>query len=84
MEVDLSCKEAGIVIEIDGRQHLNNPTAYRRDRTKDLLLQEHGWIVIRCLADDIAEKIDELLDDVMRLLAGRDHYRKRGRSSCGY
>ena len=41
MEVDLSWKEAKLVIEIDGRQHLNHPDAYRRDRAKDLLLQEH-------------------------------------------
>ncbi|MDR3077348.1 MAG: DEAD/DEAH box helicase family protein [Planctomycetota bacterium] len=74
MEVDLSWKEAGLVIEIDGRQHLNDPDAYRRDRAKDLLLQEHGWVVMRCLADDIAEKLDELLDDVLRLATMKIRY----------
>ncbi len=60
-----------IAIEIDGLQHLNDIKAYRRDRSKDLLLQENGWIVVRVLADDIAEKLDDLLDCVLRLLAAK-------------
>jgi hypothetical protein len=71
MEVDLTCRKARIAIEIDGCQHLNNADAYRRDRTKDLLLQENGWLVMRLLADDIAEKLDDLLDNVLRLLTAR-------------
>jgi len=71
MEVDLSCREARIAVEIDGRQHLNDSEAYRRDRNKDLLLQENGWIVLRCLAEDIAKRLDALLDDITRLLTTR-------------
>jgi very-short-patch-repair endonuclease len=71
MEVDLTCRKARIAIEVDGRQHLNDPNAYRRDRIKDLLLQENGWLVMRLLADDIAEKLDDLLDSVLRLLTAR-------------
>lgn len=71
MEVDLTCRKARIAIEVDGRQHLNDPNAYRRDRTKDLLLQENDWLVIRLLADDITEKLDDLLDSVLRLLTTR-------------
>jgi superfamily II DNA or RNA helicase len=71
MEVDLSCREARIAIEIDGQQHLNDSKAYRRDRNKDLLLQENGWIVLRCLAEDIAEQLDSLLDDIIRLLTAK-------------
>ena len=71
MKVCLACRKARVVIEIDGRQHLNDPEAYRRDRQKDLLLQENGWLVMRLLADDIAEKLDELLDTVLRLLTAR-------------
>ncbi len=71
MEVGLSCRKARVAIEIDGRQHLNAPETYRRDRQKDLLLQENGWLIMRLLADDIAEKLDELLDTVLRLLTAR-------------
>jgi hypothetical protein len=71
MEVDLSCSAARIAIEIDGPQHLNNTEAYRKDRNKDFLLQENGWIVLRCLAEDIAKNLGALLDNIIRLLATR-------------
>lgn len=43
MEVDLLCADARLVIELDGGQHLASADAYRRDRRKDALLQEHGY-----------------------------------------
>jgi very-short-patch-repair endonuclease len=42
LEVDLLCAEARVAIELDGGQHLADPTAYRRDRRKDQLLQQAG------------------------------------------
>ena len=42
MEVDLLCAEERLVVELDGGQHLENLDAYRRDRRKDAMLQEHG------------------------------------------
>jgi superfamily II DNA or RNA helicase len=71
MEVDLICKEAGVVIEIDGAQHLGNAEAYRRDRRKDALLQSHGYLVLRFLADDLGKDLDTVLDTVLRMMAGR-------------
>ena len=38
MEVDFLCADLGIVIELDGDQHLADADAYRRDRHKDILL----------------------------------------------
>ena len=49
MEVDLLCADAHLVIELDGGQHLSSADAYRRDRRKDALLQEHGYFVLRFL-----------------------------------
>jgi hypothetical protein len=43
MEVDLLDSHAHLAIELDGSQHLDGEDAYRRDRRKDLLLQEHGY-----------------------------------------
>ncbi|HEX5680557.1 MAG TPA: DEAD/DEAH box helicase family protein, partial [Desulfobacterales bacterium] len=40
MEVDLVCPEVRLAIELDGPHHLSGADAYRRDRRKDLLLQE--------------------------------------------
>ena len=39
---------------LDGEQHFANPDAYRCDRRKDALLQQHGYFVLRFLACDVA------------------------------
>lgn len=72
MEVDFLCREARLVIEIDGDQHLGDPEAYRRDRRKDALLQSNGYFVLRFLAADLGARLDHVLDTVLGVLATRD------------
>jgi very-short-patch-repair endonuclease len=71
MEVDLLCAEARVAIELDGGQHLADANAYRRDRRKDQLLQEHGYFVLRFLAEDLGKNLDAVLDAILRTLAHR-------------
>ena len=71
MEVDLLCEEARLVIELDGGQHLADAEAYRRDRRKDALLQEHGYFVLRFLCEDLGKRLDDVLDTILRGLARR-------------
>ena len=71
MEVDLLCADAHVVVELDGRQHLDGPDAYRRDRRKDALLQENGYFVLRFLAEDVGKRLDDVLDGILRTLAHR-------------
>jgi superfamily II DNA or RNA helicase/very-short-patch-repair endonuclease len=71
MEIDLLCAPARLAIELDGGQHLNNVDAYRRDRRKDILLQENGYTVLRFLAEDVGKRLDEVLDVILRALAHR-------------
>ena len=71
MEVDFLCAPARLVIELDGLQHLNDPTAYRRDRRKDALLQLHGYFVLRFLTDDPGRNLDHVLDQILRVLGTR-------------
>jgi very-short-patch-repair endonuclease len=71
MEVDLLCDKPRLVIELDGPQHLGDPVAYRRDRRKDRLLQEIGYIVLRFLVDDVAKALDAVMDSILRVLANR-------------
>ena len=68
MEVDLICLETRVAIEIDGIQHLSSKEAYRTDRRKDLLLQEHGYIILRFLASDVSKRLDLVLDTILRVL----------------
>lgn len=72
MEVDLLDAKTRVVIELDGGQHLANAEAYRRDRRKDALLQEHGYFVLRFLAEDVGKQLDHVLDTILRVLASRE------------
>jgi superfamily II DNA or RNA helicase/very-short-patch-repair endonuclease len=71
MEVDLLCADARVVVELDGAQHLADAVAYRRDRRKDQLLQENGYLVLRFLTEDVAKDLDTVLDAILRSLAHR-------------
>ncbi len=71
MEVDLLCRDLRIVVELDGGQHLADTDAYRRDRRKDALLQEHGYFVLRFLAEDVGKRLSEILDTILRTLSHR-------------
>ncbi|MFV1968975.1 MAG: DUF559 domain-containing protein, partial [Pirellulaceae bacterium] len=72
MEVDLLCSDARLAIELDGGQHLDGADAYRRDRRKDVLLQEHGYFVLRFLTEDVGQRLDTVLDAVIRALPHRE------------
>lgn len=71
MEVDLLDDASRVAIEVDGCQHLGDRQAYRRDRGKDQLLQENGYLVLRFLAEDIGTRLDHVLDAIQRSLVHR-------------
>lgn len=71
MEVDLLDLRTRLVIELDGGQHFADADAYRRDRRKDALLQEHGYFVLRFLVEDVGKRLDQVLDAILRALALR-------------
>jgi superfamily II DNA or RNA helicase/very-short-patch-repair endonuclease len=77
MEVDLFCADTGVVIELDGPQHLADAEAYRRDRRKDALLQQNGYFVLRFLAEDIGKNLDHVLDAILAALVHRRKSRVR-------
>jgi len=68
LEVDFLCAQSNLVIELDGSQHLADADAYRRDRRKDALLQQHGYFVLRFLAEDVGKHLDLVLDNVLAAL----------------
>ena len=84
LEVDLLCDDGPdtrIAVELDGDQHLADPAAYRRDRRKDLLLQENGYLVLRFLAQDVGKHLDRVLDTILRALVRRPGVSER-RQAC--
>lgn len=71
LEIDLLCEDARVAVELDGAQHLADAVAYRRDRRKDRLLQENGYLVLRFLAEDVGKELDLVLDTCLHALARR-------------
>ncbi len=80
MEVDLFYAEARLVIELDGSQHLGDANAYRRDRRKDILLQENGYMVLRFLAEDVGKHLDDVLDSILRALTHQNRNQTSSRN----
>lgn len=64
MEVDLLARRDRVALEVDGYYHFRAPEDFRRDRAKDLLLQKAGWRVVRVLAQDVVDRLDEVLEFV--------------------
>jgi superfamily II DNA or RNA helicase/very-short-patch-repair endonuclease len=77
MEVDFLCAKLGIVVELDGDQHLADADAYRRDRHKDVLLQQHGYFVLRFLACDVGKRLDHVLDSILAVIQRRTNSQRR-------
>jgi Protein of unknown function (DUF559) len=71
-EIDLCAGSMRLAVEVDGYHHFTDPNAYRRDRRKDWELQRHGYVVLRVLAADVVERMEDVLD---RILAAVDHCR---------
>jgi very-short-patch-repair endonuclease len=71
LEVDLLDRAGGVALEIDGYYHFRDPEAYRRDRAKDLLMQRNGLFVVRALADDAVEALDELVARIVDIVLER-------------
>jgi hypothetical protein len=65
MEVDLLARSRRLVIEIDGYYHFRDRDAYRRDRSKDYLLQKHGYVVLRFLAEDVLCQLEQVRDRIL-------------------
>ncbi len=70
--VDLLARASRIALEIDGPHHFLDDEAFRRDRRKDLLLQRHGYAVLRVLAADVVERLEEVLQMVDQTLDWRE------------
>jgi hypothetical protein len=68
-EADLLAPDYKLVVEIDGSYyHLGSKDSYRRDRRKDWLLQQHGYRVLRFLADDVVARLEEILNTILAAL----------------
>ena len=59
--VDFACIESKLVIELDGGQH-QEQTDYDNQRT--VVLQVHGWRVLRFWNNDVLSNIEGILSEI--------------------
>jgi hypothetical protein len=71
IEVDFAARSLKLAIEVDGYHHFHDPEAFRRDRRKDLELPKHGYLVVRVLADDVVERLEEVIDTIQEAVVFR-------------
>jgi very-short-patch-repair endonuclease len=65
---DFVCVEAGLVIELDGGQHVD---AAEADNRRTAYLQAQGFRVRRYWNDDVLLRLEDVLADVLRALEER-------------
>ena len=58
---DLACRQAKLVVEIDGSQHIGS----RRDEARTRFLVEEGWTVIRFWNSEVAANPDGVAEAIL-------------------
>jgi very-short-patch-repair endonuclease len=69
---DFGCYDAGITIEIDGKQHAEHKTD---DAARRAAIERHGYLEIRFTNEEINERLDWVMQEILRAL---DVARARG------
>jgi very-short-patch-repair endonuclease len=59
--VDFACRQAKLVVELDGGQHSESTSNVRRDA----FLQREGWTIIRIWNNDLTENPDGVVEAIM-------------------
>jgi very-short-patch-repair endonuclease len=75
LEVDFLGRRCGIALELDGYYHFRDRSAYRRDRTKDILMQQAGYLVVRVLAEDTIDDVESVVSRIVALTLDRNRAR---------
>lgn len=67
---DFACREANLVVEVDGSQHAGSIT----DRFRDETMNRNGWSVLRIWHADVLRDRRPVLETIVAALDGRlDH-----------
>lgn len=65
--VDFFCHEHGVIVEVDGGQHLES----LKDEQRTRALEQHGYIVVRFWNDEVLKNQDGVLEKIREVLLGR-------------
>jgi very-short-patch-repair endonuclease len=68
--VDFLCREARLIVEVDGATHSEDrEIAY--DRRREVFLKAEGYQIVRVQNDDVYRHINDVLDMILMGLEGR-------------
>jgi len=67
--VDLVCKEASLIVELDGGQHAERKSY---DEARTAALEAAGYRVIRFWNDDVLQRAEAVLAEILRELDERN------------
>lgn len=65
---DFACIEAGLIVELDGSQHLD-PLQARRDAERSRYLASRGYSVLRFWNNDVLRRMDAVVERIVRALS---------------
>lgn len=64
---DFACRQARLVVEVDGSQHADAP----RDRARDDFMRSRGYSVLRFWNIDVLKRTESVCDTILAALDGR-------------
>ena len=64
---DFACREANLVVEVDGSQHVEQ----KRDSFRDETMNRNGWSVLRFWHVDVLRSRKKVLETITAVLDGR-------------
>ncbi|MGH7815255.1 MAG: endonuclease domain-containing protein [Candidatus Binataceae bacterium] len=67
--VDFCCVKSKLIVELDGAQHIAQ-IAYDEARTK--AIERRGFSVVRFWNHDVMESLEDVLEEILRLLRADD------------
>ena len=67
---DFVCREAKVVVEVDGATH-STDDEIARDRRRETYLEIRGFRVVRIHNEDVYRKLDDVLDTILAAVDGR-------------
>ncbi|RYZ71811.1 MAG: endonuclease domain-containing protein [Lysobacteraceae bacterium] len=70
--LDFVCLEIGLIVELDGSQHLE-PEQMHADGLRTLYLQKMGYRVLRFWNDEVLRDTDLVLDEISRVVQAAPH-----------
>jgi very-short-patch-repair endonuclease len=62
---DFACRQARLVVELDGSQHAESA----RDRKRDGFLEAEGWVILRVWNNELDENAEGVFQAIMNLAA---------------